>query len=252
MIAAIIQARMGSNRLPGKVLADICGKPMLWHIIERLTYSKWVEKIIIATTTLPEDNPIIELADRCGVSAFAGSDKDVLDRFYQASIQFNADPIVRITADCPIIDPFIVDEVIKGYLEGVYEMYYLDGSFPDGLDTEVFSLQALKKAWQHAKLPSEREHVTPFIKNISNGFKIGTYEKFRELGHLRWTVDEERDLDLIRVIYSRLYRHGEIFTTDEILSLIESEPELQTINSMIPRNEGYAKSLAEDSIRGEL
>lgn len=246
MIAAIIQARMGSSRLPGKVLADICGKPMLWHIINRLSYSDSIEKIIIATTALPEDRQIIDIAEQCSVSCYAGSELDVLDRYYQAAKQYDADPIIRITADCPVIDPFLVDEVLFEYQKSGYDMYCLDSSFPDGLDTEVFSMDALQEAYYHARLLSEREHVTPYITKNPDRFRIGRYKKYSDLSDIRWTVDEERDLKLIRIIYSRLYHENEIFTTQNILSLIERNPELRTLNSMIQRNEGYEKSVAQD------
>lgn len=245
-VVAIIQARMGSTRLPGKVLVDISGKPMLWHIIERVKGCKKVDSIVVATTSREEDRPVVELAIDCGVDAFAGSEDDVLDRYYQAARKFDADPIVRITADCPVIDPQIVDEVINECTEEGYDVCGLSGEFPDGLDVTVFSFKALENTWENAKLPSEREHVCPYMGKHPEKFKLGEYVKFDNLSHHRWSVDEESDLRFIQEIFSRLYKPGEIFLTGDILGVLEREPDLLKINAGITRNEGYIKSLKED------
>jgi spore coat polysaccharide biosynthesis protein SpsF len=243
---AIIQARMCSSRLPGKVLMDISGKSLLWHVINRIKHCEKVDTVVVATTNKPEDHAIIKLAAGAGVESFAGSEDDVLDRYYQAAKMFNADSIVRITADCPVIDPQIVDEVINEYLEKGYDICGLSGSFPDGLDVGIFSFETLEDAWTNAKLPSEREHVCPYMLNHPERFKLGEYVKFKDFGHHRWTIDEENDLQFIREIYSRLYKPGKIFITDDILNLLEREPELVKINNGIIRNEGYIKSLKQD------
>lgn len=245
--AAIIQARTGSTRLPRKVLKDIAGRPMLWHVVERIKRCRTINTIVVATTELEEDRVILDLARSLGVESFAGATDDVLDRYYQAAKAFDADPVVRITADCPVIDPEIVDEVVEFYLSGDYDACSLEGGFPDGLDVAVFSFSALSTAWRKATLPSEREHVGPYIENHPERFHRGSYEKFGNLGHLRWTVDEERDLRFIRAIYERLYREGEIFLTGDILDLLQREPDLLEINAGIIRNEGYLKSLKRDS-----
>jgi spore coat polysaccharide biosynthesis protein SpsF (cytidylyltransferase family) len=243
---AIIQARMGSSRLAGKVLMDIAGKPLLWHVINRIKHCTTIHQIVVATSTGEDDRAIITLAQRSGVKSFAGSEDDVLDRFYQAATKVNADPIVRITADCPVIDPQVVDEVVQGYFSGRYDVYGLSGEFPDGLDVTVFSYAALKDAWNNARLPSEREHVGPYILNHPEKFRQGTFLKFSNLGHMRWTVDEPQDLQFIREIYNRLYKENEVFLTEDILNLLEREPGLTHINSGIIRNEGYLKSLQKD------
>ncbi len=245
-VVAIIQARMGSTRLSGKVLKEIVGKPLLWHLINRLRKSKSLQEIVIATTSSESDKKIIEFCKLNAINHFEGSENDVLDRYYQAAKKFGADSVVRITADCPVIDPQIVDEVINEYKKGGYDVCGLSGEFPDGLDVEIFSFKTLEDTWKNAKLPSEREHVSPYMWNHPEKFRLGKYVKFKNLGHYRWTVDEERDLRFIREIFSRLYKPDEIFLTDDILNLIEREPELLKINTGIIRNEGYLKSLKQD------
>lgn len=243
---AIIQARMGSTRLSGKILKRLSGKPALWHLTNRLRYSKCLKDIVIATTVNSEDDIVVKFCKANNLKWYRGSEEDVLDRYYQAARTFQADPVVRITADCPVIDPTIVDEVIEGYFEGGYDVYGLGGEFPDGLDCGLFSFWVLEDTWKHATLPSEREHVGPYMKKHPEKYRIGVYEKFKGLGHHRWTLDEEADLRFLQVLFDRLYRPGRIFLTQEILDLLEKEPQLMEINANIIRNEGYLKSLTED------
>jgi spore coat polysaccharide biosynthesis protein SpsF len=251
---AIIQARMGSTRLPGKVLKPILNKPLLWHLINRLQRCSTIDQIVVATTTDESDSKIIEFCKENAINYFSGSENDVLDRYYQAAKSFNADSIVRITADCPVIDPQIVDEVIHEYIVKKHDVCGLSGEFPDGLDVTVFSFKTLEDTWRNAKLPSEREHVCPYMSKHPEKFKLGEYVKFDNLGHHRWTVDEVQDLQFIREVFSRLYEPGEIFLTEDILNLLEREPELSKINEGIVRNQGYAKSLTEDEefLKGRL
>jgi spore coat polysaccharide biosynthesis protein SpsF len=251
---AIIQARMGSTRLPGKVLKPILNKPLLWHLINRLQRCSTIDQIVVATTTDESDSKIIEFCKENAINYFSGSENDVLDRYYQAAKSFNADSIVRITADCPVIDPQIVDEVIHEYIVKKHDVCGLSGEFPDGLDVTVFSFKTLEDTWRNAKLPSEREHVCPYMSKHPEKFKLGEYVKFDNLGHYRWTVDEVQDLQFIREVFSRLYEPGEIFLTEDILNLLEREPELSKINEGIVRNQGYAKSLTEDEefLKGRL
>ncbi len=247
-VVAIIQARMSSTRLPGKVLMDIEGKPMLWHVVNRLKKSQLIDKIVIATTVSKRDLLVLRFAEENGIDCFAGSEEDVLDRYYQAAREFKADPIVRITGDCPLIDPLIVDQVVEEFLKlKDYDLVGTNDTFPDGLDTVVYSFWALEKAWREAKLPSEREHVGPYITKHPELFKTKSLSYRINLSHLRWTVDEEEDLTLVREIFKRLFHEGEMFYTEDILSLLEQEPHLLEINSRIIRNEGYLKSLAQDN-----
>jgi spore coat polysaccharide biosynthesis protein SpsF len=249
-VVAIIQARMGSTRLPGKVMMEIVGKPMLWHVINRVKHAKRLDDIVIATTALNEDKQILELASEIRVKSYAGSEDDVLDRYYQAAIIYKADVIVRITADCPLIDPTVIDRAIEFYLDHDFE-YVGTGikpSYPDGLDTEVFSFGVLKRAWKEATLASEREHVTPYIKKNPQVFSIKNLENDKDLSYMRWTVDEECDLEFVREIYNKLYKEGEMFYMEDILNLLKKQPELMNINKNIIRDEGYLKSIKEDKI----
>ncbi|MEM2679660.1 MAG: glycosyltransferase family protein [Candidatus Hadarchaeales archaeon] len=243
---AIIQARVGSTRLPGKVLKEICGKPMLWYVIERVKRARLINEIVVATTTNAEDDEIVKIAEQCRVKTFRGSEDDVLDRYYRAAKEFKADVVVRITADCPLIDPEIVDKTVEFFLKGDFD--YVSNTvrptFPDGLDVEVFSFDALKKAWENATKLSEREHVTPYIRKHPEKFKIGSFEAEHDLSHLRWTVDREEDLRFVREVYERIGK--EIFHMQDVLELLREHPELAEINRGIKRNEGYEKSLRED------
>ena len=249
-LAIIIQARMGSTRLTNKVLADIEGKTMLWHLVNRLSQSKYSPEIIIATTTLEADKQIIECVKKMNLKVYAGSSDDVLDRYYQASLKNKLEIIVRITADCPLIDPEIFDMVVREFLEGDYDYFTntLPPTFPDGLDVEVFSFQALEKSWNEARYSSEREHVTPYIRNNDQIFKLGNIESEVDLKDMRWTVDEKEDLQFVREIFKNLYREGEIFLMNDILDLLKEQPELLEINNQFERNEGYLKSIKEDRI----
>ncbi len=255
MIFAIIQARMGSTRLPSKVLKTVEGKPILWHVVERVGHSKNINGIIVATTYLDEDKKIIEVAKKLGVKSFAGSEDDVLDRYYQSAKKYNADVIVRITSDCPFVDPVIIDKTIEYFKNNDFDYVstgHITGQehkskYPDGLDTEVFSFSALKRAWEESKLASDREHVTPYIWRNKDLFKIGTIDNDKDLSYMRWTVDEEKDLRFVREIYKKLYSSEKIFLTEDILTLLSREPNLIKINENIVRDEGYIKSLLNDN-----
>lgn len=250
-IVAIIQARIGSTRLPGKVLKEVSGKPLLWHVINRVKKAKLIDSTVLATTTKKEDLKLIEIASKAGIESYAGSEDDVLERYFQAATKYKADIIVRITADCPLIDPRIIDKVIKYFLSGDFDYVSnaIKPTYPDGLDVEVFSYNSLKIAFYEAKLPSEREHVTPYIRNHKEIFKIGSVENNKDLNHLRWTVDEEKDLEFVREIYKYLYKEEEIFYMEDILELLKKKPHLIEINSRIMRNEGYLKSLENDKAK---
>ena len=169
---AIVQARMGSTRLPGKVLAVLAGHPVLWHVVDRLRFCRSLRAIVVATTIQPEDDAIEQWCCNHAVRCFRGDDADVLDRYYQAARFFQADPIVRITADCPVIDPTVVDEVVWEFYRGNYDICGLGGEFPDGLDCEVMAFRALEIAWRDAQWASEREHVTPFLYKHPERFRV--------------------------------------------------------------------------------
>ncbi len=239
---------MGSTRLPGKVMKILSGKPMLWHIVSRLNHSKKIKKIIIATTDKKEDRVIAKFAEEIGIDFYCGSEEDVLDRYYQCANFFNVDHIVRITADCPIIDHMIVDKLIDLYQTQKcdYASNTINPTYPDGLDAEVFSFQSLKKAWKEANKPSEREHVTPYIYNHPEFFKIENYADDVDHSDMRWVVDEEADYKFIYEVYKNLYKEGKIFYLNDVLKLLSKHPELKEINKHIKRNEGLTRSLLKD------
>lgn len=240
---------MASTRLPGKTLMEIEGKPILWHLIERLKHSKLIDKIIIATTYNPKDKAIVDFAKKYSLLVMRGSEDDVLDRFYQAARKIKADIIVRVTPDCPLLDPKVVDEVISEYLKGGYDYVTntLIYTYPDGLDVEVFSFDALRKAHREAKSKAEREHITLYIRN-SGIFKIKNVANANpvSLHNFRWCVDEDRDLKFIKAVYKYLHSDGKIFYMKDVIDLLKVHPQIQRINSGIITNEGYYRSLVDE------
>ena len=247
-IVAILQARMNSSRLRGKVMMKLANKPVLAHIVERLSYCKMIEKIVVATTIEDSDDVVNDYCINNKIDCYRGKVDDVLDRYYNTAKIYGADPIVRITCDCPVIDPVVVDSVITGYLSGEYDSYGLGGKFPDGLDCTVYSFSALEKAWEEARLTSEREHVGPYIENNPNLFKNGSLELFNNLDQHRWTLDVSNDYELLSRIFDSLYRVNSPFLSHEILQFLKRNPELSEINNKVVRNEGYIKSLEKDKI----
>jgi len=249
MIIAILQARMSSSRLPGKVLKPIMGKPMLALQVERILRTRLIDRLVVATSTDPSDDPVEQLCKKISVDCFRGSLDNVLDRYYRTAEKFNPDIVVRLTGDCPLTDPEIIDATIRFFQKNRYD-YVTNGdqesTFPDGLDVEVFSIEALRKAWENAQLPSEKEHVTPYIKKQSDNFKIGNFKGSRDLSGLRWTVDEPEDFQFVTRVYEELYPGNPCFGTDEILDLLTRKPELSGINAGFERNEGVKKSLLKD------
>ena len=247
MIGCIIQARMGSSRLPGKVLMKLnenCST--LDFVLNQLSFSTLIDKIIIATTNLVQDDIIEQTAKNLGIECFRGNSDDVLDRYYNCAKKFQMDNIVRITSDCPLIDPGIVDEVISKYKSGNYDYFTntLIRTYPIGTDVEIFSFEILEKTWQNATLPSEREHVTPFIRNKKMNFRVGNLENKKKLDHVRLTLDRQEDLYLIREIISKINKKPILM--NDILNLFSAEPQLIKINENISQDEGIIKSLKKD------
>ena len=232
---------MGSTRFPGKVLEEIAGKPMLWHLINRLTFSKKLDNCVVATTSEPHDDRIAEFCLSENIPFFRGQENDVLDRYYQASREYSAAVIVRITADCPLIDPVIVDEVIalRERNQADYASNVDPPAFPDGLDVEVITFQALQKAWNEAKLNYQREHVTSYITESPDLFKTVNLEYKSDLSLWRLTVDEKEDLEVVKLIYKSLYRPGCLFSFKDIVDLISRKPEIMDLNRQYQRNENY-------------
>jgi len=250
---AILQARMGSKRLPNKVLREVNGKPLLEYEYSRIMDSQQINKIIIATSTLDNDNPIEGFAKKRRIEIFRGSPENVLDRYYECAKHFRENNsveelnIVRITGDCPLIDPVVIDEIITSYLRmGVdYASNTLTPTYPDGMDIEIFSFDALRNAHKLAKYPSDKEHVTLFIKN-SDMFTKYNHEAESDFSHFRLTVDEENDFKLIKAILEYYGPRGEKYTYLDIISMMTKNPDLLTINSTISRDEGLQKSLKMD------
>ncbi len=244
----IIQARTQSVRLPNKVLALINGKSLIWHIIERLKSCEMVEQIILATSNREEDKKLIEIANDCNILSFVGDENNVLSRFYEAALKFNADPIIRITGDCPLVDPYLLDKMLEFYLENNYD--YVSNTiiptYPDGLDIEIFSFKSLTKTFNEAKLKSEKEHVTPYIWKNPEIFQLYNYRNKEELSNYRWTVDEQLDLELIRQIYFN-FKPKIIFSFQDVIEMAKLNPQIFKINERINRNEGYLKSIKENT-----
>jgi len=253
MNLAILQARMSSTRLPNKVLKKVNNKELLAYECERILKSKKIDKLIIATSNSIEDNAIEEFAKRENIEVFRGSLDDVLARYYVCAKEYkenhNIDNlnIVRVTGDCPVIDPDVIDEVIKIFENGKYDYTSntLTPTFPDGMDIEICTFKALEDAYKNATFKSDREHVTLYIKN-SDKFKKFNYKAKYDFSHLRLTVDEQNDFDLIKIILENLYPRKKNFTYLNIISYMTQNPNLLFINSDIKRDEGLAKSLKED------
>lgn len=244
----VVQARFGSTRLPGKVLADLAGQPLLARVLGRAQAIPGVDAVVLATTAGPGDDAVAEVGVSLGVEVFRGSEDDVLDRYYQAARRATGDPVVRVTADCPLLDPAVAGLVVAEYQRGGadYVSNFHPRRYPDGLDTEVFSFAALERAWRDAQLPSEREHVTPYIWKHPERFRLRAVVDAEDRSDLRWTVDEPRDLDFARAVYARLHRGDRHFSTADVLALLAREPALRDINAGFVTNEGYARSLARD------
>jgi spore coat polysaccharide biosynthesis protein SpsF len=252
-IVAIIQGRMSSSRLPGKILADIAGQPMLARVFTRTSRSATVTETVFATTTDSTDDPVAEYCDFSGIPFTRGSEFDVLDRYYQTALQSKADVIVRITADCPVIDPVLIDDVARTVISNQSTVDFAanrlpppwNRTYPIGLDTEVCTFAALERAWKEAKEPQHREHVMPYfyegVKLISDnrslqtgtsprGFKVALLHHTTDFGDYRWTVDTPEDLEFMRQVYNRFDGRDD-FSWKEVLDLVHDEPKLMEINA---------------------
>lgn len=246
----LIQARCGSSRLPNKVMTKIAGKTDLEWVLERVKRSKKIDEVMVITSIEKNNLPLIRLCAELNTRIFVGSEDDVLDRYYQAARLIQPKYVIRITADCPLFDWNYLDLAIEQLEEDTDYMSALTESFPDGLDIEIMKFSVLKEAWQKAKLASEREHVTLYIRNHADKYKLQNLESpIPGIGDKRWTLDEPVDLELIEKIYEYFINQGkDDFVTEDILRFLEANPELNDINSMIARNEGLQKSLNDDHI----
>jgi len=253
LVVAIIQARMSSSRLPGKVLLDIAGGPMLARVVARTSRAASVHQVLVATTTEASDDPVAACCDSMGIAYTRGGMYDVLDRYYQAASQSKADVVVRITADCPVIDPVLIDDCVNALLEGSFDFTCnrlpppFTRTYPIGLDTEVCTFAALENAWSESTGTFHREHVMPYLyegvelKAVSSqlsagfsqrGFKIAQRHHVTDYGTYRWTVDTPEDLEFMRQIYARFDGRDD-FSWKEVLDLIHAEPDLMKINASV-------------------
>ena len=232
---------MTSTRLPGKVLKPIVGYPMLSLQIDRLKRSRKIDHLVVATSLNEEDQPIADACQKMGTDFFRGDVTNVLDRFYQAARKYRPDHVVRITGDCPLIDPQIVDELVTFYLDAGcdYASNCRPPSYPVGLDGEILSFSALEKAWKAAGRPDEKEHVVVYIITHPDRFQISNYRSPEDLSHLRWTVDEPEDLEFVQQVFEAIYPVKPDFTMKDVLDLLECQPELMDINSRHSRRRKY-------------
>ncbi len=238
---------MGSSRLPGKVMMQIDGKnPLLYYAIKQNKVSKYGKNLVIATTTKSEDDIIEEYAKKNNIMIFRGSSENVLDRYYQCAKKFSLSTIVRIPADKPLIDPHLMDKMITIFNSNSYEYVtnFLPLTFPSGTEVEIFSFEALEIAWKNAKLPSEREHVTPYFYNNEKQFQIYNYENPENLSNLRYAVDRIEDLELVRLLISRIKTRPILL--EDIITQFKIDPKLIEINKNVNYYEGYEKSKKED------
>ena len=246
-IGCIIQARMGSTRLPGKVLMDVTKeKPVLYYVINQLKHCKSIEEIIVATTTLQEDDKIVQFCMDNKVSCFRGDSKNVLERHYRCAEKFSLSKIIRMPSDKPLLDPEVVDQIVEVFNSNSYDYVtnFLPSTFPGGTEVEVLSFDSLKKSWGNAALPSEKEHVTNYIYNNRNDFRIFNVVNSEDLSNFRWAVDRIEDLRLVREIVSKIHKNPILIK--DILELFKNEPNLVEINKQVDGNEGNTKSEKED------
>jgi len=248
-INIILQARMSSTRLPGKVLKPILGKPMLAHQLLRLQQLTRVNNIIVATSDEVSDDEIEQLCHNLEFPCYRGNLHNVLDRYYQTSQHYPSEHIIRITGDCPLIDVDIINSVIDLHLstDADYSSNCAPATLPDGLDVEIFTAKVLFKTWQQAKKLSELEHVTPFMRSHPELFNCQNYHYHTDYSHLRWTVDEPEDFQLVKQIFGHLYPDKPYFNFADILELMTKKPALMKINRNFERNEGLLKSQRADS-----
>ena len=252
-ITGVIQARTSSKRLPNKVLLPVLERPLILHQIERIKRSKMLNQIILATSIHHTDNELFDILNKNGVNTFRGSLENVLERFYQCAKKFDSDVIVRLTGDCPLNDPDLIDEIIQFYLESNFS--YVGNSIdsdkltvPDGFDMEIFSFSILEKAYKEAKLPSEKEHVTPWMRSENSSFNWTHFEHKRKRKYYRLSVDHMKDFLLIKSIIENFSNQRTNYSIDEIIEFCDNNPSLSLSNISIPRNEGYTKSLINEEL----
>lgn len=247
-VSAVIQVRTGSTRLPGKIFMKLNGNnTILDCVVKQLKFSKKIKNIILATTTLKQDNKIVEYAEKNNLEYFRGKELDVLDRYYKCAKKFSLDPILRITSDAPFLDPTIIDNVIEKFEKSNYDFISnnIVRTYPIGIDAEVFSMNALEKTWKEAELPSEREHVTSYIKKKKDAFKNFNLKNNSKIPIYRLTLDRKEDLEFLRMLSSKI--SNQPILLKDILKILKKEPDILKLYHNIDPVEGYNKSLKEDN-----
>lgn len=242
-VTAIIQARMGSTRLPGKVMKEVLGKPLLEYQIERIKKSRLIHTLIVGTTIRETEQPIVDLCERLAVNCFRGSEENVLERFFKAAKKFEAQVVVRLTSDCPLIDPVIIDQVIEEYLSNrnLYDYFSntIERTYPRGFDVEVFSMEALEQSYLETNDADDCEHVTPYLYHHPEKFKVGQFKHPIDLSAYRLTVDTEEDLQLITVLIESLYEKNNSFSLDNILDLLQKNPKWTLLNAHVEQKKVF-------------
>jgi spore coat polysaccharide biosynthesis protein SpsF (cytidylyltransferase family) len=240
-VGAIIQARTGSTRLPGKVLLDIEGMSMLARVVDRVRRAATIDRIVIATTANAQDDPLAAHAGALSVDVFRGDEDDVLDRYYRAATQFELDVIVRITSDCPLLDPGLLDRVVTLARESRvdYAADTLPRRFPRGLDVEVFPVATLERVWREATTFQDRAHVTPYVLDHPAAFSTAGITDAVDRSHMRWTVDTPEDLTFVREVYRELATRD--FTWTDVLNVLDRRPELLQINALVRQKAAHER-----------
>ena len=243
MMVGVIQVRMGSTRLPGKALKKILGKPLLWHLCRRVRAASLLDRVVIATAAGAENQPIVDFARDFGIDCFAGSEQDLVDRFYRTAQKFGATALVRVTGDCPLADPGVIDAMVRHFQANSSKYDYISNAikptFPDGLDLDIFSSATIERMHREVKDPFWREWFTSFLREHPADYRIANFENDTDLSALRWTVDYREDFDFTEAVFSRLYPRKKIFVMEDILELLKTEPSLGDMNRKYLRDAAY-------------
>lgn len=240
-VTAIVQARTGATRLPGKVFLPLSEQPLIWHVFNRLSFSTHIDECVLATTNNRGDDMLEQWAKKNGITCYRGSEENVLERYYKAAATVHADVIVRITADDPFKDPEVIDTVIEKFFAQQLDFAYNNHppSYPEGLDVEVFGFAALEKAHLQSVDAFEREHVTQYFYRNPLLFRQQNHSYKDNISYLRWTLDTAEDYAMVKVVYEHLYEKGKIFLLKDILELLQQHPEISTMNSDVKRSAMY-------------
>lgn len=247
-VTIIVQARTSSSRLPGKILMPILGEPMIIHQIRRIRDVKNLYNLIVATSDDESDDEFVDELNKRGIDLFRGSLNDVLDRYYQAAKKYQAKHVVRITGDCPLLHFELIEKILVEHLSNKsdYTSNIFPPTYPDGLDVEIMKMDVLEKTWENANKKSDREHVTTFIRNNPDVFVIRNVHSDIDYSMKRWTVDEPEDFKFVETIFKKLYPESKLFSFEDILMLLNENPEYEKINALHSRNEGLLRSLMDE------